>query len=138
MGSLAACHSKANKQARLVERKVCFISDAGNCRGGWWTSVQRLTPHPPPTPTKKQGVREFTVRVGGRQHQEIAQSSLTVIFRVVISGLTGITLVVLRQLVNLLEKEMATHSSILAWRIPRTEERGGLQSMGSQESDTTE
>ena len=31
-----------------------------------------------------------------------------------------------------LEKEMATHSSILAWRIPRTEERGRLQSMGSQ------
>ena len=36
-----------------------------------------------------------------------------------------------------LEKEMATHSSILAWRIPRTEEPGGLQSIGSQESDTT-
>ena len=35
------------------------------------------------------------------------------------------------------EKEMATHSSILAWRIPWTEEPGGLQSMGSQ-SDTTE
>ena len=31
-----------------------------------------------------------------------------------------------------LEKEMATHSSILAWRFPWTEERGGLQSMGSQ------
>ena len=31
-----------------------------------------------------------------------------------------------------LEKEMATHSSILAWRISRTEEPGGLQSMGSQ------
>ena len=31
-----------------------------------------------------------------------------------------------------LEKEMATHSSILAWRIPRTEEPGGLQSMGLQ------
>ena len=31
-----------------------------------------------------------------------------------------------------LEKETATHSSILAWRIPRTEEPGGLQSMGSQ------
>ena len=30
-----------------------------------------------------------------------------------------------------LEKEMATHSSILAWRIPWTEESGGLQSMGS-------
>ena len=37
-----------------------------------------------------------------------------------------------------LEKEMATHSSILAWRIPWTEESGGLQSMGSQESDMTE
>ena len=31
-----------------------------------------------------------------------------------------------------LEKEMKTHSSILAWRIPWTEEPGGLQSMGSQ------
>ena len=31
-----------------------------------------------------------------------------------------------------LEKGMATHSSILAWRIPGTEEPGGLQSMGSQ------
>ena len=33
---------------------------------------------------------------------------------------------------NLLEKEMATHSSTLAWKIPWTEEPGGLQSMGSQ------
>ena len=31
-----------------------------------------------------------------------------------------------------LEEEMTTHSSILAWRIPWTEESGGLQSMGSQ------
>ena len=31
-----------------------------------------------------------------------------------------------------LEERMATHSSILAWRIPRTEEPGGLQSMRSQ------
>ena len=31
-----------------------------------------------------------------------------------------------------LEKEMATHCSILAWRIPWTEEPGGLQSTGSQ------
>ena len=31
-----------------------------------------------------------------------------------------------------LEKEMATHSSVLAWRIPWTEEPGGLQSTGSQ------
>ena len=31
-----------------------------------------------------------------------------------------------------LEEEMATHSSVLSWRIPWTEEPGGLQSMGSQ------
>ena len=37
-----------------------------------------------------------------------------------------------------LEEEMATHSNILAWRIPWTEEPGRLQSMGLQESDTTE
>ena len=37
-----------------------------------------------------------------------------------------------------LEKEVATHSSILAWRIPWTEEPGGLQSMGHKELDMTE
>ena len=37
-----------------------------------------------------------------------------------------------------LEEGMATHSSILAWRIPRTEEPGGLQPWGCKESDTTE
>ena len=36
-----------------------------------------------------------------------------------------------------LEKGMATHSSILTWRIPLTEEPDGLQSMGSQKLDTT-
>ena len=36
-----------------------------------------------------------------------------------------------------LEKEMATHSSILAWEIPWAEEPVGLQFMGSQELDTT-
>ena len=34
------------------------------------------------------------------------------------------------------EQGMATHSSVLAWRIPGTEEPGGLQSMGSKESQT--
>ena len=37
-----------------------------------------------------------------------------------------------------LEEDTATHCSILAWRIPWTEEPGGLQSMGLQMSDTTE
>ena len=36
-----------------------------------------------------------------------------------------------------LEEEMATDSNILAWKIPWTEESGGLQSTGSQESDMT-
>ena len=37
-----------------------------------------------------------------------------------------------------LEKEMVTHSSVLAWRIPVTGESGGLPSMGSHRVDTTE
>ena len=37
-----------------------------------------------------------------------------------------------------LEKEMATHSSILAWRIPWTEESGGVQSMDHKELDMTD
>ena len=37
-----------------------------------------------------------------------------------------------------LEKGIATHSSILAWRIPWTEEPGRLQSVGCKESDMTE
>ena len=37
-----------------------------------------------------------------------------------------------------LEKELATHSGILAWRISWTEEPGGLQSMDHKELDTTE
>ena len=36
-----------------------------------------------------------------------------------------------------LENEMATHSTIIAWKIPWTEEPGRLQSMGSQESNMT-
>ena len=39
---------------------------------------------------------------------------------------------------DLLEKEMATHSCILAWEIPWTEEPSRLQSMGRKESDPTE
>ena len=39
---------------------------------------------------------------------------------------------------NPLEKGVATYSSILAWKIPWTEEPGSLQSMQSQESDATE
>ena len=39
---------------------------------------------------------------------------------------------------DLLEEEMATHSSVIAWRIPWTEEPGRLQFMGCKESDVAE
>ena len=39
---------------------------------------------------------------------------------------------------GLLEKEMAIHSSVLAWRIPWTEEPGGLRPQDHKEPDTTE
>ena len=41
-------------------------------------------------------------------------------------------------LYDIMEKEMATHSSILAWRIPGMEEPGGMPSWGRIESDMTE
>jgi len=47
-------------------------------------------------------------------------------------------LFILHMVVYTWEKAMAPHSSTLAWKIPWTEEPGGLQSMGSLESDTTE
>ena len=112
-------------------------------------------------------------------HAETAQSALTIILKLVITGLISVTLIVVNT-VNLqfrvrlfsflgsilrivaashgfpggsvvknppanagdvgllpgsgdpLEKGMASHCSILAWRIPWTEDPGGLQSMGSQ------
>ena len=52
----------------------------------------------------------------------------------------GVTMTQVRSLgqEDPLEKGMAIHSSILAWRIPWTEDSGGLQSMGSQRVDTSE
>ena len=47
-------------------------------------------------------------------------------------------LIVSIRVVSLMEKDMATHSSILAWRIPWTEDPGRLQSTGVRESDMTE
>ena len=60
--------------------------------GGWQTFVQKLTLAPPPP---KQGVRTFVDRVGWGVHAETVQSSLTVIFTLVISGLTSIILIIL-------------------------------------------
>ena len=80
---------RAVKEARLVERKVCFISDAdiwdGASRGQ--TSVQRPTP-----PTDGQWARALIDRRRALR-VETTQSSLAVILKLVISGLTRVILV---------------------------------------------
>ena len=47
-------------------------------------------------------------------------------------GQIGLSIFTFTFHLHALEKEMATHSSVLAWRIPGTEEPGGLPSVGSQ------
>ena len=89
---LAACCSKANKQARLVERKVCFISDVDNWRG----RVADVCPKADsPTPTGNQWARAFIDRRWGnymqKQHSQLWQSP----FKLVIGGPTSIILIVL-------------------------------------------
>ena len=60
-GGLVACSSEASKQARLVERQVCFISDAGNKAG----RVADICPKADFRPHHNtQGVRAFTDRAG--------------------------------------------------------------------------
>ena len=81
---LAAHCLKASKQVRLVEKKVCFISYAGNWQGQWQTSVQR----PTFTPHDKQVVRVY--RQSGRG---VTCRNSTVIFTLVMSGLTRVILV---------------------------------------------
>ena len=92
VGGLAARHSKTYKRSRLVEMKVCFISDAGN-RG---SRVADICPKADPCPWQAAGESFYRQIFGrGRLHAETAQTSLTVIFKVVISGLASIILVVL-------------------------------------------
>ena len=83
---LAAHYLKANKQVRLVEKKICFISYASNWQGQWQTFVQR----PIFTPPMISRGWEF-YRQSGRG--DTCRNS-TVIFRLVISGLVSIILVV--------------------------------------------
>ena len=77
---LATHCSKANKQTRLVERKVCFISDAGNWGEGWnaWQkSVQRPTmPPKAPCPLATSGARAFIDGSGGGDYMHKQHSQL--------------------------------------------------------------
>ena len=88
VGSPAARHSKPSQQARLVEKKVCLISDACDSGGGSQTSVQRPTP-----PSTSRGWEHY--RQSGRGWGGATCRNSTVIFKLVISGLTSIILVVL-------------------------------------------
>ena len=88
----AAHHSKANKEARLVEREVCFISDAGNWEWRVRTPVQ--SPTSPLPLTVGAFIDRVLVVVGGVTCRNSAVIS-KVVFRLVLSGLTSITLVVL-------------------------------------------
>ena len=80
-----ACHSKANKEASLVERKVCFILEASN-HGGVWTPVQKPTPHP----LCWQSVGKCFIGWRRGIHAETVRSALTVIVKSVIADLTSV------------------------------------------------
>ena len=67
---LAARQSKANKECRLVERKVCFILDSGNRWWGGRTPVQR----PTPPSADNQGARAFIDRRRGPHAETIVSS----------------------------------------------------------------
>ena len=82
----AACCSKVNKQARLVERKVCFISDASN-----WGSAREQTSVQRQLATC--GARAFIDWRKGL-HVDPAQSALIVIFKLVVGSLTSVILMV--------------------------------------------
>ena len=58
VGPAAHC-SKANKQAMLMERKLCFTLNAGNWQGRVETTVQRQTPQPPSHPPANQWGKSF-------------------------------------------------------------------------------
>ena len=94
MGDLAVHHLKASIQVRLVESKVCFISDSGNWWGGWQTSVQKPIPHPAWQAGSENFYRQdWGSGVTCRNSTVISNSHL----QLVISGLTSITLVLLVQ-----------------------------------------
>ena len=84
---MAAHHPKVNKQANKQERKVCFISDARNWGQGHVCPKAN-------SPRDNQQARVFIDRQRGL-HAESVQSALTVIFKLVMDGLTRVILVVL-------------------------------------------
>ena len=71
--------------------------------------------------------------VGGEENNRLERSKRASLMAHMVKSLPAMQETQLQSLSrDLLEKGLATHSSILAWRIPRTEKPGGLQFMGSQ------
>ena len=82
----------------------------------------------------------FTLAQPGTPHQALLQVFSSFLVAQTVKNLTAMWEMGVRSLgwEDLLEKGMVTHSSILAWRIPWTEESDGLHSMGGKKSDMTE
>ena len=83
----AACHSKANEEARLVESKICFVSDASNQQE--WTSVQRPPPH------HWQSVNKSFYRQRKADTCRNSTGSSDSHVEIVLSGLTCVILIIL-------------------------------------------
>ena len=89
----------------------------------WYRHKYRRQQHPTPVllPGESQGQRSLVAAVRGVAKGQTRLRDFTFTFHF-----------------HAPEKEMATHSSVLAWRIPGTGEPGGLPSLGSHRSDMTE
>ena len=105
--------TKAHAQQRMRGHTLRMLTELGVCSAGCWK--RQWHPTPVLLPGKSHGWRSLVdYTVHGVAKSRTRLSNFTFIFHF-----------------HALEKEMAAHSSVLAWRIPGTGEPGGLPSMGS-------
>ena len=84
---------KSQKQAKVVARKICFISDLGNWGCGWEGDRHVSKGHLPPPSPQAGGESFYRWWWGGELHAETALPSLTISFKLIIGGLITIVLV---------------------------------------------
>ena len=111
---------RASLVAQMVKESACTAEDPGSIPGSGRSSVEWL-PTPVFLPGEFHGQSCWWATVLGSQTVGHDWATYTFTFTHIYMW-----------------KEMETHSSILAWRIPETEEPGGLQPWGCRESDMTE
>ena len=116
-------HMTTGLMSQAYKNLHLWVQSQGSSNGSSETAIVKIHGFylPPLTTGLSLGSSQKLERLAGFKKQEKRQKGQNL-------GLKGIPL----------EEEMAIHSSILAWRIPWTEEPGGLQSMGCKEQDTTE